>query len=186
MSTQQVTALWRNQEGTSIEYSNLNSSSYGYTLAGTIILLLELQPHKIAYQICCDRHWQTKKATVCLETAVANRRLALTVDGNRCWRANSSPLEFAEGLFDVDLEVSPATNTLPIHRLSLEVGESKETKAVWVRFPSLTLEPLRQRYTRLSSRLYRYEAPSLGFEAQLEVYDDGLIVKYGELWMRIA
>src|SRR5712664_99467 len=39
---------------------------------------------------------------------------------------------------DIDLAVTPATNTLPIRRLNLEVGQSQEVTAAWLKFPDLT------------------------------------------------
>jgi hypothetical protein len=45
------------------------------------------------------------------------------------------------------IAVTPATNTLAIRRLSLEVGSSESIIAAWVKFPDLTVQPLSQRYT---------------------------------------
>jgi len=87
---------------------------------------------------------------------------------------------------DVDLGISPSTNTLPIRRLNLAVGESRELTAAWVRFPELTVEPLAQRYTRLAERRYRYESIVSGFTAELEVDDLGLVINYEGIWRRVA
>jgi hypothetical protein len=125
-------------------------------------------------------------AYVLEERAGEISRLALVVDETQRWQQSRSPLPLADGLFDVDFEISPVTNSLSIRRLNLKVGESAQSTAVWVRFPGLRLERLRQRYTRIDDTRYRYEAPELGFTSQLEVDKAGLIVKYGDLWMRIA
>jgi hypothetical protein len=85
---------------------------------------------------------------------------------------------------ELDLEFSPLTNTLAIRRLNLAVGESAELVTAWVRFPTLTVEPFPQRYTRLAERTYRFE--SEGFEAEIEVDDLNLVVRYGDLWERVA
>ena len=89
-----------------------------------------------------------------------------------------------EGLVDVDLQVTPATNTLPIRRLQLGVGESAETDALWVRFPELALERLPQRYTRTGEFRYTYESRGGAFRAELEVDAQGLVVRYGDIWKR--
>ena len=93
--------------------------------------------------------------------------------------------ELAECI-DADLGISPSTNTLPIRRLNLAVGESRELTAAWVRFPELTVEPLAQRYTRLAERRYRYESTVSGFTAELEVDDLGLVISYENIWQRVA
>jgi uncharacterized protein len=81
------------------------------------------------------------------------------VSNERVWHNKGSMVSFAKGWSDVDLEVTPSTNTIPIRRLDLKVGESQEVNAVWVRFPSLELEPLRQQYTRHDENHYRYQVP---------------------------
>ena len=56
--------------------------------------------------------------------------------------------------------------------------------AAWLRFPDLTLEPLRQVYTRTGDHTYRYQSP--GFETDITIDPNGLVTDYGTLWKRIA
>lgn len=91
-----------------------------------------------------------------------------------------------DGLRDVDLGFTPATNTLPMRRLALEVGESAEVDAVWVRFPELEVARLPQRYTRLEGMRYRYESAGGAFLAELEVDANGLVIRYGKYRERLA
>jgi uncharacterized protein len=90
------------------------------------------------------------------------------------------------GCLDVDLAFTPATNLLPLRRLGLAVGESREMTAAWVRFPDLSVEPLAQRYTRLDEHRVRYESLGGAFTAELEVDELGLVVTYPPLWERVA
>lgn len=180
------TVLWKKVDNSSLEHFKLYSGDGGFVLEGSINLVLEHLPTKVTYRVECDKQWRTRHVALSQDLAGKKRRLAFLVDKNQHWQQNKKPLIFGEGLFDIDFEISPATNLLPIRRLNLTIGESAESTAVWVHFPNLTLESLRQRYTRLSDRCYRYEAPEVDFKAQLEVDEAGLIVKYGALWMRIA
>jgi len=67
----------------------------------------------------------------------------------------------------------------------LEVGESRDVVAAWLKFPHLGLQILSQRYTRLDSQLYLYQT-SAGFSADLLVDDLGLITLYPGGWERVA
>ena len=78
---------------------------------------------------------------------------------------------------DVDLAVTPATNTLAIRRLSLQVGSSVSGIAAWIKFPELTVQLLSQRYTRLAQNTYRYES-NTGFSAEIVLDDLGLVTAY--------
>ena len=94
--------------------------------------------------------------------------------------------EPVRGAVDVDLGWTPFTNTLPIRRLSLAVGQkSGPVTAAWVRFPDLGLEPLTQEYERTAARRYRYTSGGGSFAADLEVDDDGLVIDYSGIWTRV-
>ena len=79
----------------------------------------------------------------------------------------------------------PATNTLPIRRLNLELGQSREVTAAWLKFPDLTLAILPQRYTRLAPQRYGYQSGT-GFSAEMLVDDLGLVTAYPGGWERVA
>ena len=177
--------MWENKESRSIEYFTLHDVNGSFVLKGTVILPLEQLPTKVSYSIKCDYQWRTRRVHLRQEQPGKTSQLTLTVNKEQDWKENKSTVSFAKGLFDVDFEISPATNTLPIRRLSLKVGESRTVDAVWVRFPSLKIGRLQQRYTRIDERCYKYEALSSDYEAHLEVDDAGLIVRYDKLWKQI-
>ena len=52
--------------------------------------------------------------------------------------------------------------------------------------PELELEPLAQRYTRLTKKRYQYECATQGMVAELEVNDLGLITCFEGFWEQLA
>ena len=73
-----------------------------------------------------------------------------------------------------------------MRRLGLAPGASAETTAAWVKVPELTVEPLRQRYTRLpEGDRWRYEALTLGFSTEFAVDEHGLVLDYPGLARRL-
>jgi hypothetical protein len=88
------------------------------------------------------------------------------------------------GTVDIELGFTPATNTLPIRRLALEIGESARVRSAWLRFPELRLEPLEQMYTRQAERRFRYRSLVDGelFVARLDTDMFGWVVRYEGLW----
>ena len=79
---------------------------------------------------------------------------------------------------------TPATNTLPIRRLGLDVGEEAEIHVAWPVWPDLTLQRTLQRYTRLAEDRYRYRQDE--FDAGLTVDRQGLVLEYEGLWRAIV
>jgi hypothetical protein len=128
--------------------------------------------------------------------AITPQELRLTVTTEQRWQIEREPtqdtsmpqvdVEALHGLIDVDLGITPATNTLPIRRLDPAIGETVAVTAAWVRFPELTIEPLPQSYTRLAETRYRYASAGGAFVAEIEVDDLGLVKTYEGGWRRIA
>ena len=112
---------------------------------------------------------------------VPGRRIARVEQGS----AVESPDGGLRAVLDVDLAVTPATNTLPIRRLELGIGQSESVGAAWIRFPELEMQLLSQRYTRTAKNIYQYESDT-GFSAEITVDDLGLVITYPGGWERIA
>lgn len=102
------------------------------------------------------------------------------------WRVNGRVRGALEGCDDVDLAITPATNTLPIRRLDPGVGAEVAARVAWVRFPSLAVEPALQHYRNLGGGRFRYERRAGPVRAELEVDARGLVTRYGDSWERVA
>lgn len=182
--------LWRGDDPPGHERCDLVREADGWRLVGTVLAAWDGLPATVQYEVALDDGWITRATTIGVRLGTAApRSLRLERDASGRWWADRDreqvrqPVPFADGLMDVDLGCTPATNTLPIRRLRPAVGETVEATAVWVRFPDLALEPLPQRYSRLDERRFRYESAG-GFVAGIEVDDIGLVVAYEGLWQR--
>jgi hypothetical protein len=138
------------------------------------------------YHITCDLHWRARRLDA--ELLGGHPRIVLTSDGAGHWHDQAGhALPELEGAIDVDLPITPFTNTLPIRRLGLAAGRSADLRVVYVRLTaaSVTLDP--QRYTCIEeSRRYRYESLDSDFEAEIGVDEDGLVLDYPGLFRRIV
>jgi len=178
--------VWKNLLLNGTDCCGLWHTREGWLLKGTVVgVLKEQRPMLASYEIYCDENWLTHRMQV--ERTVGNdvKTLTLSVESRGLWRSSGQELREIRGIDDVDLAVTPATNTLPIRRLNLQVGSSASIIAAWVKFPDLTVEPLSQRYTRLSKDTFRYES-NTGFSAEIVVDDLGLVIAYPDGWERIA
>jgi hypothetical protein len=178
------TVLWRGPVEFSAERFVLDRQEASWRLCGTVVLAFGDAPAEVRYRVKCDAGWVTRDVLVELRVGEEEHGVRLTVDDRR-WRVDGVERPDIRGCVDVDLSVTPATNTLPIRRLSLPIGDGADVTAAWVRFPDLTIEPLPQRYTRVAERRYRYESEG-GFSAELDVDDLGLVTRYAGGWERVA
>jgi hypothetical protein len=170
-----ATIVWE-LPGQGAELFTLESVDSGFhLLSATAILADDGAPYWIEYSVGVDPDWRTRSVDVtCNEVTIE-----LTADGAGTWSVPGFG-----GCLDVDLGFTPATNTLPIRRLALAVGEAAGLDVAWLRFPELSLERLAQRYERLAEDRYRYSSP--GFQAELVVDADGLVLEYEGLWRAVA
>jgi uncharacterized protein len=178
--------VWKSLLIDSREYCGLWQTAEGWLLKGTVVgVLKDQQPMLASYEIHCDANWLTHRVQVERTIGSDVKTLTLSVENRGVWRNSRQELHEIQGCDDVDLAITPATNTLAIRRLSLQVGSSESIIAAWVKFPELTVQPLSQRYTRLTQNTYRY-ASNTGFSAEIEVDDLGLVTAYPGGWERIA
>jgi uncharacterized protein len=178
--------VWKNLLLNGVDYCALWQTAKGWVLRGTVVgVLTDRRPMLAKYELYCDGNWLTQRVQV--ERTIGNntKTLSLGADGSGVWQSLGQELPEIGGCLDVDLAVTPATNTLPIRRLNLGIGMSLSVTAAWVKFPDLELQLLSQRYTRIAQNTYRYESDP-GFSADIVVDDLGLVIDYPGGWERVG
>jgi len=183
-SVMQRTILWHERQDLSTEYCAITSHDGGVRFAGIVLQPVENRPLQVRYTVEVDEQWRTRDVEIQTETLDAATHLHLTADGDGTWRRDGVMVPDLVGCLDVDLGITPATNTLPIRRLGLRLGEGAEIAAAWVRFPDLSVQRQQQHYDRLTDDRYRYQAGD--FTAELVVDPDGIVQDYGSAWQVIA
>ena len=142
-------------------------------------------PFAVSYRVTCGATGATERATMRVLCAGVESDHVLVRSPVGAWTWNGTPKPELDGLLDVDLSITPSTNTPPLRRLDLAVGQQAEVTAAWVRFPVVSVTPLRQLYRRVSGTTYTYEAPDLDFETDIECDEDGIVRRYSGLWTAV-
>ncbi|HLT46431.1 MAG TPA: putative glycolipid-binding domain-containing protein [Rubricoccaceae bacterium] len=175
---------WRRLDVPGIEEACVERTAEGWRLTGDLAVEDGGVVARLRYGIACDPSWRTRSAAIGGEVGGRPFRLALAADGAGNWTRDGAPLPALTGALDVDLGFTPATNTLPIRRLALGVGETRAVRSAWLRFPELRLEALEQAYTREAERVFRYRAlvDEAPFVAQLDTDAFGRVLRYEGLW----
>jgi hypothetical protein len=145
-------------------------------------------PFRIGYEVHCDERWRVREVRAAAPDS-GRPVLELLTDGEGHWkRGGGEPIPELDGCIDIDISATPFTNTLPIRRLGLMPGESTDVDVAYIRVPELLVGPERQRYGCLEEQtdggLYRFEALPSGFNAELPVDAEGLVIDYPGLFRR--
>lgn len=143
------------------------------------------EAYAVRYEIVLDPRWRTREVNVHNDTERGPRSTTLRSDGEGSWTVDGRPAPHLDGLYDVDLEASSCTNTLPLHRLELPQGDVVTASAVYVKALDLQVRRLDQTYRRIDDHRFDYTCEG-GFNAVL-VYDrSGLVLDYPGVAKRSA
>jgi hypothetical protein len=171
---------WRDGSGKGLEHLALTMEG-GRIEARSVVISAE-HDRAWTYRILCDANWHA--LSLSLAEVDGDARLELEGDGHGAWSSMGRPVPELEGAVDLDLTITPFTNTLPIRRLPVDIGQTAEIVTAYVDFPGLTLRPDPQRYTRLSATIYHFEALDSDFEQDITIDADGFVVDYPTLFAR--
>jgi uncharacterized protein len=174
--------VWTSSDPPGIEFCRVGRVRQGWELTGTVARRLRGGLAVISYRVGTDRGWRTERVFVEQDFGGKSGTLDMEKEGSG-WRVLGRRAGSLEGCIDVDLQVSPATNTLPLKRAGPGVGSKLWLKAAWVRFPSLKVQPLEQSYERLGEHRYLYRSD--GFESEIEFDEFGLVRRYGDYWLAV-
>jgi hypothetical protein len=176
-------ARWEDWSGRGLEHLVLTERASGI-VATAVSIVADEPPYAARYRLACDAKWRCRALDV--EIVDTGRTLRLRADGRGHWTdGDGARLPHLDGAIDVDLSITPFTNTLPIRRLDLVEGALREVVVVYVRAPELSVELDHQRYICVEPRRrYRYEAVDGTFAADIEVDDAGLVLTYPGLFRR--
>jgi len=178
-------ARWRDWSGKGIEHLVLREVPEDIVAEAVILGATDHEVFAARYRIVCDKSWRVRKVEI--GRIGDGDAVELESDGAGNWIDGSArPLPQLASAIDIDISVTPFTNTLPIRRLGLQVGQSADILTVYVQLPGLTVATDRQRYTCLEpDRRYRYESLDSDFTRDIEVDDHGLVVTYPGLFRRV-
>jgi hypothetical protein len=180
-----VIARWQDWSGKGMEHLVLTEGPDEIVADAVILGTTDDRVFAARYRILCDTSWRVRKVEI---TQIGSELTAeLASDGIGNWVDGSAvALPQLGRAIDVDISITPFTNTLPIRRLNLHKGHSEEILAVYIQLPSLTITTDRQRYTCLEAdQRYRYESVDSDFTCEIEVDDRGLVVTYPGLFRRL-
>ncbi len=182
---------WTPWSGPGVEH--LHMTDHGHRTASFCLILRPLGEEHVRVRIGyhTDALWNTRRVMVALANAdeERGRRIVLESNGEGAWEFMEQPAPQFAGCRDVDVEISPFTNTVPIRRLNLKPDEAAEINAIFIPLPSLEPRVVRQRYTCLEplgplGGAFRYENLETGFDVELKVDGDGLVKDYPEVFRR--
>jgi uncharacterized protein len=182
----QTNILWTGREYYSLENCLVNTTDGGSEITSTIVGHYEKKIYRVDYHIKTNAQWETIFFEVNARHSNLVQSMRFEGDGRGNWRSDGKEASQFSGCIDIDIPLTPFTNTLPINRLHLAVNETREIRVIYLDLLAQQFSPVRQKYTRLSPLDYQYENVPNDFEAKIQVDESGFVVDYPSLFVRTA
>ncbi len=178
------TVRWKPWSGEGLGHLHIEEFGNEIVAAGLAIGDSDGVEFATSYVIVLDQKWRVKSLT--LADAGSRGEMTKFLHSAERWTSDTGlDLSSFAACVDVDLSCTPFTNTLPIRRLNLAIGDRAEIEVMHFSIPDSRPVVARQRYARLAERRFSYEDATFDFSAELEVDADGLILDYPELFRRV-
>lgn len=179
------TVVWQALQWTGLEYFTLTAISEGFLAEGQLVGVYEDGPYNMHYRLHIDTQWHIREVLIHANKAT-KAKVHLTADGRGQWyNQNGLMLPELAGCIDVDLTLSPFTNTLPIRRLRFLPKKPQRIMVVYLDLPTERIRSVEQLYTQLTTDCYQFHQPALSFSADLSIDADGLVIDYPNLFRRV-
>jgi hypothetical protein len=182
----QTNILWSGREYRSLENCLVNYTETGVEISSTIVGHYQGKIYKVDYQILTNLKWETlvfEVQTQCNDSREFLRFEAMQHGG---WLANGESTKLYNGCIDVDISLTPFTNSLPINRMQAALAQQQEITVIYIDVLHQRIKPVRQLYKKNSQSNYHFENVPNDFEADIAIDDSGLVVDYPGLFVREA
>jgi hypothetical protein len=171
------TARWNRADGEGAEQVDLRWENEGWTVTS------EVGGPNISYVLRLSATWAVQQFLLFRDLDEPD--LWLGTDGGGRWgEINGAHRPDLDGCHDIDLPVTPFTNTLPIRRLALDVGHAADITVAVVDTDTLGIVPVRQRYVRVAPQRFAYANLDTGFKTEFDIDPYGLVHDYPEHFNR--
>ncbi|HWA41996.1 MAG TPA: putative glycolipid-binding domain-containing protein [Hypericibacter adhaerens] len=183
--------FWASLQGPGMEQLRIRLDPVENVAHSLVMGIEDGLPYRLHYKIKWGSDWRIRKLALESHTTDGMRERIFKSDGRGHWRDDQGePQPELDGCIDVDIAVTPFTNSFPVRRLELAPGQSQEIRVLYVSVPGLAVKPVTQRYTCREQANGRhkvtYEGYPAGFSADLELDRDGLVIDYPDLFRRVA
>lgn len=173
---QQTTICWKGVEEESMEVLTITPSN-GYMVHGNIVGVEEGIPYHLDYAIDVDERWQVRSLSLRVQSRTLREFLFTKKDGKWINEKGEVLTQF-NNCIDIDISLTPFTNTLPINRLQWQVNEPQKIRVLYCKMPEGGISVMEQQYTYLGNHLYLYENADGAYSNVLMVDESGIPLHY--------
>src|SRR5436190_1246392 len=126
----QTNILWSGIEYYSLENCIVDSDD-SIIVNSTIVGFYNEKIYRIEYLIRLNKSWETYYCLIKSQFNDEIKELEFEKDQNK-WSLNGKYIDSFDGCTDVDIPLTPLTNSLPINRLKLSLGQEENIDIIYI------------------------------------------------------
>lgn len=175
--------VWQGCYSSSTEYVEVNEGE-SIIVRGNITGVEETIPYSLSYILHTNLNWEVQSVSVIVKSLTS---LELFFEKKKDgWYNKEGIIQPAlKDCTDIDISLTPFTNTLPVRRLQLAVGETQEITVLYISMPDGESYAMKQRYTNIDNCFYKYENADGHYSTVLELDEQKMVVYYPGRWQRV-
>lgn len=167
--------LWVKQDGPGNDACRFANAEGGYLIDGSST---DPSWNVVRYRIRARDDGTTRRVRIGERSRIFVRRAP-----DDTWTLNGDPAPDVTGAQDVDLGFTPATFTLPIRRLALNIGDEARIMVARLDIQAARLSPRHLIYRRKTKTDYECEDVDSGVVSHLVVDRHGIVRTQAGHWM---
>lgn len=167
--------LWVRQDGQGNDACRFAEAEGGYLIDGSST---DADWNIMRYRIRAREDGTTRRVRLGSNSRIFIRRLP-----DDTWLLNDTPVPEVSGAKDIYLDFTPATLTLPIRRLGLEVGGEAEVLVAHLQPGGTRMAPLHLVFRRVGQDVYDCTEAETGSLSRLKVDAQGIIRAVDGRWV---
>ncbi len=166
--------LWLREDGTGNDACRFADAEGGYLVDGSST---GSDGEVLRYRVRARKDGTTRRARIGRKSRLIARRAK-----DDTWTLNDTPMPDVIGAKDIDLGFTPATLTLPIRRLHLDVGKATELFVARLDVEAGRLTPLNLVLRRVAGDTYEMETVETGTTSRFTVNEEGIVQSQPGQW----
>ena len=180
----QKNIVWKNSMLNMTEFARIEKREF-ITVKGFVTGTGFDKPWQVSYLLTINNRWEVQGVHIEV-LSEEDRIIQLHKNEQQQWlNEKGEHLPAFDGCVDVDISLTPFTNSLPVNRLQLTRGEGHDLKVLYIDLKQGICKKVVQRYTNKGKGLYKYDNEDSGFTTELIVDEEGIVVDYPGIWQRI-
>jgi len=169
-----------------MEFCRVANIDTGSEISSTIFGVYDGRIWRVSYIIITNNNWETISLELHCRSRGASDHYKFERKEDGKWIANGKYVADFNGCVDIDISLTPFTNTLPINRLQLKPGQESRIKVLYFDLLTHRVNVVEQKYQRIFESVYHFENVPKDFESDITVDESGYVIEYPSLFTRTA